>query len=249
MKQIAFLLVSLFFVVSISLAGAAVDVDISIGIPPPLEFAEAPDVVVVPSGTAYVYMVPDTPGLYFYNNYWYRFYGDHWYRSGIYNGPWVYIQTRRVPRFILDVPPVYYRHLPPDYNRIHYGDLHRHWRTWERGRHWNRYDWYKREFREHERRRHGEGHGLRDTGHGRPHDGHKPPHDGHKPPHDGHKPPHDGHKPPHDGHKPPHDGHKLGDTGGKKYDGGGVKKYGGTQKGDEGRKTHPDDRKGMEHKR
>ncbi len=40
--------------------------------PPPVEFAEPPDVVGVPSGTSYVYMVPDTPGFYFYHGNWYR---------------------------------------------------------------------------------------------------------------------------------------------------------------------------------
>jgi hypothetical protein len=197
MKQIVFVMVSLFFVVSMPLVGAAGDVNITIGVPPPLEFAEPPDVVVVPSGTAYVYMVPDTPGLYFYNDYWYRFHGDRWYRSSIYSGPWVYIETHRVPRFIVDVPPDYYGHLPSGYHRIHYGDLHRHWRTWDKRRHWNRYDWYKREFREHERRHHG--------------DLHRPPHDGHKPPH------HDGGGLKHDGGGLKHDG------GGLKRDGGGLK--------------------------
>ncbi len=40
--------------------------------PPPVEFAEPPDVVAVPSGTSYVYKVPDTPRFYFYRGYWCR---------------------------------------------------------------------------------------------------------------------------------------------------------------------------------
>jgi len=147
-------MVSLLFLISVPLVGAAVDVNITIGVPPPLVFAGPPDVVVVPSGTAYVYMVPGRPGLYFYNNFWYRFHGSYWYWAHTYNGRWSYIETHLVPRFIIDVPPDYYRHLPPRYYRIRYGDLDRHWYRWDKSRHWDRYDWYKREYREHERRRH-----------------------------------------------------------------------------------------------
>ena len=154
MKQIVLLMVSLFFVVSMPLVGEAGNVNISVGIaPPPLEFAGPPDVIVVPSGTTYVYMVPDMMGLYFYHSYWYRFYNHHWYRSAIYSGPWTYIETSIVPRVIVNVPPDYFRYVPRGYHRIHYRDLYRSWRTWDNNRHWNRYDWYKNELREDERRR------------------------------------------------------------------------------------------------
>jgi hypothetical protein len=155
MKQIVLLVVSLFLVLIMPLVAAAGDVNISIGISaPPLVFTGPPDVVVVPIGPSYVYMVPDMIGLYFYNGYWYRFYENYWFRSTIYSGPWAYIQTSRVPRVIVNVPPDYFRHMPPGYHRIHYGDLHRNWRTWDKSRYWHRYDWYKRELKAHERRRH-----------------------------------------------------------------------------------------------
>jgi hypothetical protein len=261
MKQIAFFIVSLVFVLGVPLVDAGVNVGISIGVPEPLVFEEPPDVVVVPSGSAYVYMVPDSPGLYFYNNFWYRFYEDHWYRSRIYNGSWVYLDTRRVPRFILDVPPDYYNSLAPGYYRIHYGDLHRNWRTWDRGRHWNRYDWYRHE---HERRGHDRGRDLHDGGRGhdgRGHDGHgRDLHDDHGRRDGGHglrdgRGGRDGHglrdgdHGKRDGLGGPGGGHKPKDMGGNKHDGGGTKQYGGTQKGAEGRRTHPDDKKEMEHKR
>ena len=166
MKKIIFLMVSLLFVIYAPLVGAGVDVNISIGIPPPLVFTTPPDVMVVPSGAAYVYMVPGMPGLYFYNSFWYRFYGGHWYWAHTYNGRWSYIETHLVPRYISDVPPDYYRYLPPRYHRIHYNDFHRDWYRWDKSRHWDRYDWYKREYREHERRRH-----TKDFYR----DGHKPP--------------------------------------------------------------------------
>lgn len=155
MKHIISTMGFLLFLVSAPLAGAEVDVSISIGVPSPLVFAAPPAVVVVPSGPAYVYMVPGTPGLYFYNSFWYRFHGGRWYWAHKYNERWRYIETHLVPRYIIDVPPDYYRRLPPGYYRIPYSELDRSWYRWDKSRHWDRYDWYKREYREHERKRHG----------------------------------------------------------------------------------------------
>jgi len=151
MKRIVLLMVCLFFVVSTPLIGEArVNVNIGIALPP-LAFAGPPDVVVVP-GAAYVYMVPDVLGLYFYGGFWYRIHEGRWYRSNLYSGPWNYVGRSRVPRDIMNIPPNYYTHFPPGYHRIPYGDLHRNWRTWDNRRHWDRYDWYKHEYREHGRR-------------------------------------------------------------------------------------------------
>lgn len=216
MKQVAFLIVFLCFVVSMPLLSAAGDVSINIGVAlPPLEFAAPPDVVVVPSGTSYVYMVPETPGIYFYGGYWYRTYGDRWYRSNIYSGPWAYIRTSRIPRFIIDVPPDYYRHLPPEYHRIHYGDLHRDWRRWDRGRYWNRQDWYKHEVKEHEKWRRTEG--RRPEGeHYKPgNDGHKPGGDIRGPQGDRNKPEGERYNPGNDRRKPQDDRRKRGGDGSK----------------------------------
>jgi hypothetical protein len=205
MKKVIFLMFFLSFLVVMPLVGTAGDVNISIGLtpppPPPPEgqpevealppeqFAEPPDVVAVPSGTSYVYMVPNTVGLYFYNDYWYRFNRGYWYRSDIYSGPWTYIGVSLVPQVIVDIPPEYPLYLPPRYHRIHYYDLHRHWRQWDRNRHWNRYDWFRHELRndvrrdrfrriETERRRHPRGEGQkpppRDVRHPRG-EGQKPP--------------------------------------------------------------------------
>lgn len=120
--------------------------------PPPVAFAGPPDVVVVPSGTTYVYMVPNTPGFYFYDGYWYRYYRGYWFRSSVYNGRWGYIESSLVPRYVLDVPPEYVYHLPRGYHRVRYNDLHRNWRAWEHGHHWNRYDWFRHELRDDIRR-------------------------------------------------------------------------------------------------
>lgn len=153
MKYLISFVVSLSFVFGMLLVDADARVNIDIGINvPPLVFEAPPDLVVVPSGPANVYLVADTPGVYFYDDYWYRFYGGRWFRAAIYSGPWAYVATSLVPVVVVDVPPDYVRYLPRGYYRIHYRDFHSHWRTWDRDRHWNRYNWYKQEVREGERR-------------------------------------------------------------------------------------------------
>jgi hypothetical protein len=147
MKRSILFVLSLAFLLAFPLVSSA-EVNVTIGIPAPFVFTAPPDLVVVPSGEADVYMVPDTPGLYFYNDWWYRFDNGRWYRARRYDGRWGFIERHRVPGFVADMPPDYWRHLPRNYHRIHYGDFHRHWREWGRDRHWRRYDWYNRGHRE-----------------------------------------------------------------------------------------------------
>jgi hypothetical protein len=113
--------------------------------PPPLDFSGPPDVVVVPSGDASIYMVPNMTGVYFYNDNWYRYYGKRWYRSNMYNGTWTYLESSIVPMVILNVSPEYPRYLPHNYHRIHYNEFHDNWRTWDHDRHWQRQSWYQNE--------------------------------------------------------------------------------------------------------
>ena len=113
--------------------------------PPPLQFDAPPDVVVVPSNGAPVYMVPNVTGVYFYNNYWYRFYSGRWFRTTVYNGSWGPVALKVVPMAIVNVPPEYPRYLPRGYQRVHYNDFNRNWNTWEREQHWQKQDWYRRE--------------------------------------------------------------------------------------------------------
>jgi hypothetical protein len=114
--------------------------------PPPLAIRE-PELVVVPSGNAQVYMVPSMVGVYFYGGSWYRFHHGVWFRAAFYNDPWVLVAPAIVPRFVVGIPPAYPLYLPPAYHRIHYRDFHSHWRTWDRERYWHRYDWYRNERR------------------------------------------------------------------------------------------------------
>jgi hypothetical protein len=197
MKHLVSLMVSLFFVFGMPAINASADVNVNIGInAPPVEFAAPPDVVVVPSGTSYVYMAPETPGIYFYDGFWYRFYQDRWFRATIYSGPWTYVSTSLIPVVVVDIPPDYVRYLPPGYHRIHYRNLNNHWREWRRDRYWNRYDWYRREVRESEKR-HREGYKPPRGEHYKPRGGeYKPPrNEGYKQPRGGEQPRGPEHKP------------------------------------------------------
>jgi len=126
-------------------ASAQVQVNIGIVAPPPLQFAAPPDVYVVPSGSSYVYMVPDYDGVYFYGGSWYRYYNNYWFRSSHYNGGWDYIEQSMVPQVIFIIPPEYIHYVPSGYYRIHYNDFYSNWQTWDHKRHWDRYDWYQHE--------------------------------------------------------------------------------------------------------
>jgi len=121
---------------------------------PPQESTEEapPDVVVVPSGENYVYMVPNMFGVYFFGGSWYRYYNGYWFRANAYNEPWVPVAGAAVPMVIVNVPPEFVYSIPPEYHHIHYDEFHRGWRDWDRDRHWHQYDWYKHEVREDIRR-------------------------------------------------------------------------------------------------
>jgi hypothetical protein len=148
--------------------------------PSPLE-GQNPEMVVVPSGNSYVYMVPNTYGVYFHNGFWFRYYNGVWFRSTVYNSGWVVVRPALVPRVVIGVYPEYAMYLPAGYFRIGWGDFRSHWRGWGYG-HWNRQPWFKHEMRSRaERHRYidsqrndwsrGQGHGpagyhARPAGHG-----------------------------------------------------------------------------------
>ena len=91
----------------------------------PQGVATGPDVVVVPSGETYVYMVPNMTGVYFYGGYWYRYYEGYWFRSPDYARNWGLITTTSVPHVVASVAGIS-RYLPSTYYRIHYNDFHLH---------------------------------------------------------------------------------------------------------------------------
>jgi hypothetical protein len=138
---------------------ADVNISVGVGVPPPLTIPSPPSVFLIP-GT-YAYFVPDLDvDILFYRGYWYRPHGGHWYRATRYNGPWTYIVKPKVPRVLIDLSPDFH-HVPPGHQRIPYGQLKKHWKTWEKEKHWDKHEekeyHYKEAKREHEE--HGKGKG------------------------------------------------------------------------------------------
>jgi hypothetical protein len=118
---------------------AEVSINVGINLPPPPPFAiPAPPPMFVIPGT-YIYFAPEVEAdIFFYQGYWYRPNQGHWYRSGSYNGKWVYIAPKRVPRVFLSLPPDF-RRLPPGYRHIPYGDVKKNWKRWEKDKYWERH--------------------------------------------------------------------------------------------------------------
>jgi len=145
MKKLFFgtLLLALVIVVPIPTM-ARVDVNVSIGLPPPIVFAAPPDVIVIPD-TRNVYVVPDIDvDLFFWNGWWWRLWEGRWYRSHYYNRGWGYYNN--VPSFYFDVDPGWrgyhrdhnwYGHRW-NYERIPNQRLQKNWKAWQNNRHWER---------------------------------------------------------------------------------------------------------------
>ncbi len=140
-------------------AWAGVNVDINVGVPAPpppvvvapvapppvVQYSAQPDLIVVPSGGQYVYMMPGIAGMYFYQGIWYRYYQGYWYSAPLRSRAWVAVQLAAVPPVIIAVPPTYPWYVPAGYYRIHYAEFTAHWKEWERSRNWDRQPWYKAE--------------------------------------------------------------------------------------------------------
>lgn len=135
-------------------AMAGVNVNVNIGLPPPIVFAEPPHVVHIPYAVG-VYAVPDIDAeIFFWNGWWWRPWQNRWYRSKYYDRGWVHYS--RVPAFYYDVDPGwrgYYReHRWGDgrweYERIPYYRLDKNWKTWHNREYWQRQDrWNVEQYR------------------------------------------------------------------------------------------------------
>ncbi len=144
MKKLLFGATVLAWVISIPVFSmSAVDIHISIPLPPPIVFPAPPEVIVIP-GT-YVYAVPDIDeDLFFWDGWWWRLWEGRWYRSRYYDRGWVYY--RYIPYFYYDIDfnwRAYYkdRHWhghPWKYERIPYHHLQKNWRGWYSDRYWER---------------------------------------------------------------------------------------------------------------
>jgi hypothetical protein len=145
MKKLFFgtLLLALVIIVPIPTM-ARVDINVNIGLPPPIVFAAPPDVIVMPD-TNDVYVVPDIDvDMFFWNGWWWRLWEGRWYRSHYYNRGWGYYNN--VPSFYFDVDPGwrgYYRDHNWyghrwNYERIPYQRFQRNWKGWKNDRYWER---------------------------------------------------------------------------------------------------------------
>lgn len=91
-----------------------VSVNIGNAPPPPVVVVKSePRMVVVPGST--VYVVNDD--RYDYDcfrsgAYWYAWNGGYWYRARAWRGPFVVVETRTVPRAVLQVPMRHWKHHP-----------------------------------------------------------------------------------------------------------------------------------------
>src|SRR3990170_2485969 len=119
-SKLGFLVIGAVLLVLTGLSGrsdARVEVGVGINIPV-YTFPAPPPLVVIP-GT-YAYFVPDIDvDILFYRGYWYRPYEGRWYRARLYNGPWVFVAPRRIPRVLTELPP-HYRSVPPGHRLIPY---------------------------------------------------------------------------------------------------------------------------------
>jgi hypothetical protein len=86
---------------------------------PSLGFSSEPDIVAVPGARGVYYVQDANSDVYRYGNNWYLNYNGDWYRANNYNGPWVFVGYRSVPREVYSVPPQYRRGWT-DYRDQHY---------------------------------------------------------------------------------------------------------------------------------
>jgi hypothetical protein len=121
---------------------AAVNINIDIPLPPLIQFAAPPDVIVMPE-TDGVYAAPDLDtDLFFWDGSWWRLWEGRWYRSPYYDRDWVYYD--QVPSFYFNVDPhwrtYYHNHNwyghNWNYERIPYERLHQNWKSWKTRKSW-----------------------------------------------------------------------------------------------------------------
>jgi hypothetical protein len=120
---------------------AEVSVNVNISLPPPIEFVEPPELIVLPETNIYVYPDMDMD-IFFYDGWWWRLWEDRWYRSQDYNSDWGYY--RGVPSFYREVPSDWrnnyrehrWRGHQWNYQRIPHQNVQQNWRGWEKSRYW-----------------------------------------------------------------------------------------------------------------
>ncbi len=134
MNRIFALLLGSLLLAPASNLAADVDVNVNIGLPDVVLDSE-PELTYIP-GT-YVYFIPDrSDDFFFYQGYWWRPYQGRWFRGTGYNGPWVVVAPRMVPRPFLRLPEGW-RTLPPGHARLKWVEVKSGWKQWEREKRWD----------------------------------------------------------------------------------------------------------------
>ena len=78
-------------------AEMGVNLNINVGVPPPIEVEAPPSMVYLAEPGVYV-AVGVPYDLFFVGGRYYYYHGDHWFWARGYGGPWVYVADRSVPR-------------------------------------------------------------------------------------------------------------------------------------------------------
>jgi len=125
------------------LSMAAVDIHVSIPLPPLIVFPAPPAVIVIPE--TYVYFVPDVEEeIFFYDGWWWRPWQGRWYRSRHYDSGWGYY--KRVPSFYTkmhsgwrnDYRDRRWKGHSWNFQPIPHNQLQQNWGSWKKDRHWEK---------------------------------------------------------------------------------------------------------------
>ncbi len=125
------------------LSVAAVDIHVSIPLPPLITFPAPPEVVVIPE--TYVYFVPEIEEeIFFYDGWWWRPWQGRWYRTRQYNSGWVYYKS--VPSFYAKIHSGWrndyrdrrWKGHPWSFQPIPYHQLQQNWGSWKKNRYWEK---------------------------------------------------------------------------------------------------------------
>jgi hypothetical protein len=144
MKKLFWGILFLAFVIEVPVPTmAGVDVNVNIGLPPPIVFSAPPDLVVLPETN--VYVVPDVAAdIFFYHGWWWRPWEGRWYRSRYYDSGWAYYH--RVPSFYAMIPSGWrndyrdhrWKGHQWNYQRMPQQQVQRNWSGWEKSGHWEK---------------------------------------------------------------------------------------------------------------
>ncbi len=85
----------------------------TVDIAPPV-FSARPDLLLIDAAPD-IYYVKGYP-IFFYLDLWYYYSNDKWFYSSSYNGPWVYVETHRLPPRLGHIPPGHIR-TPPGHTK------------------------------------------------------------------------------------------------------------------------------------